>query len=284
MGTVSLTAGLGVKLQHLDEALDCPAEGLWFEIHAENYMVAGGPRLAALDALRGRQPISLHSVGLSLASASAPSPAHLRLLADLAARVGPIAVSDHLAWQTWRGVHMHDFLPFPRTQEALARVADNVACVQDAIGMRMLIENPSLYVDLPGHDFSEIEFLEEVARRSGCGLLVDINNIFVSASNLGFDAAAYVDALPAELVGEVHLAGHAPDSDPESPLLIDTHDRPVSEVVWDLYARLIRRVGPRPTLIERDDNIPSFAELMAERDRAHQLLRADERIRDRVRV
>ena len=284
MGTVSLTAGLGFKPQHLEDALDCRTEGLWFEIHAENYMVDGGPRLAALEALLGRHPISLHSVGLSLAAASPPSPAHLRLLADLVARVGPVAVSDHLAWQTWRGVHMHDFLPFPRTQEALVRVADNVARVQDALGVRLLIENPSLYVDLPGHDFSEIEFLDELSRRTGCGLLVDVNNIFVSASNLGFDAAAYVDALPANPIGEIHLAGHAPDGDPSSPLLIDTHDGPVSEAVWDLYARLVRRVGPRPTLIERDDNIPSFTELMAERDRAHRLLRADERVRDRVRA
>lgn len=279
---MSLTAGLSFKPQHLDEALDCRAEGLWFEIHAENYMAPGGPRLAALDAVRGRHPISLHSVGLSLASASAPSPARLQLLADLAARIAPLAVSDHLAWQTWRGVHMHDFLPFPRTREALVRVADNVERVQDAIGVRLLVENPSLYVDLPGHDFSEIEFLEEVARRSGCGLLVDVNNIFVSARNLGFDAAAYVDALPADLVGEIHLAGHAPDGDPASPLLVDTHDSAVSEAVWELYARLIRRVGPRPTLIERDDNIPSLAELMAERDRAHRLLRADKQVRDRV--
>jgi len=269
---MTVTAGLGFRTQHFDEAMACVADGLWFEVHAENYMVDGGPRLAALDAIRDQHPVALHAVGLSIASADGVDIAHLKRLAQLVDRVRPLAVSDHLAWQRWAGVHHADFLPFPRTWEALDRVADNVALVQDVIGTRLLVENPSLYVDLPGHDLSETAFLSAVASRTGCGLLVDVNNIFVSASNLGFSAEAYVDAIPAEIIGEVHLAGHARDADPASPLIIDSHDQPVSEAVWKLYHRLISRVGPRPTLIERDDNVPSLGDLMTERGRAHRFL------------
>ncbi|HEX3408528.1 MAG TPA: DUF692 domain-containing protein [Caulobacteraceae bacterium] len=267
-----VTAGLGFKSQHLDAALAARDEGLWFEVHAENYMVNGGPRLAALDALRDRHPVALHGVGLSIASRATPDADHLRRLARLAERVQPAAISDHLAWQRWRGVHVHDFLPFPRTRQALAFTADNVARVQDAVGRRLLVENPSLYVDLPGHELPESEFLAELAARTGCGLLVDVNNVFVSAANLGFNAGAYLDALPDRAVGEIHLAGHSRDPNPSSPLLIDSHDRPVVDAVWRLYERLIARIGPRPTLIERDEHVPPFADLLAERRRAHDLL------------
>jgi uncharacterized protein (UPF0276 family) len=267
-----LTAGLGFKPQHYDEAVECDAPGLWFEVHAENYMVDGGPRRALLEALNSRHPVSLHGVGLSIASPQPPEAAHLRRLVELAGRVRPVAVSDHLAWQRWRGGHLHDFLPFPRTAQALRQVTDNVSRVQDALGSRILIENPSLYVDLPGHQLSESDFLAELAFRTGCGLLLDVNNVFVSACNLGFNALAYIDSLPAEIIGEVHLAGHARDSDQSSALLIDTHDAPVAEPVWRLYARLIERIGPRPTLIERDDNLPDFGDLLVERARAHAIL------------
>ncbi len=274
---MTLTSGLGFKLEHLDEALAQDAEGLWFEVHAENYMVDGGPRLAALEALRARHPVSLHGVGLSIASAAPPDPDHLRRLAALVRRVQPLAVSDHLAWQRWEGVHHADFLPFPRTRQALDRVVDNVGRVQDALGRPMLVENPSLYVDLPGHQMSEVEFLSELARRSGCGLLVDVNNAFVSAANIGVSAEACIDAFPAEAIGEIHLAGHSHDPDPSSALLIDTHDAPIDDAVWALHRRLVARIGARPTLIERDDNIPPFAALMAERGRAHRVLAAAER-------
>jgi uncharacterized protein (UPF0276 family) len=267
-----MTAGLGFKLEHLDEALTARNPGLWFEVHAENYMVDGGPRLRALLALAERFAISLHGVGLSLASVEPPAGDHLRRLRTLADLVGPAAISDHLAWQKWEGGHHADFLPFPRTRQALDITADNVARVQDALGRSILVENPSLYVDLPGHDLDEASFLAELAARTGCGLLVDVNNIFVSAANLRFSAEARIDAIPASIIGEVHLAGHRPDPDPESGLLIDSHDAPVSDPVWLLYQRLINRVGPRPTLIERDDDIPPFQELMLERDRAHRLL------------
>jgi uncharacterized protein (UPF0276 family) len=261
------TAGLGLKSQHYDEALACDAEGLWFEVHPENYMSAGGPRLAALEQIRARRPLSLHGVGLSLAADADPDAEHLAALKRLVDRFEPFAVSEHLAWSTHRGAHQPDLLPFPRTNAALARIAANIGRMQDALSRRVLIENPSLYLPLKGHDLDEVEFLKALVAKTGCGLLVDVNNVFVSASNLGYSPEVYLDAIPAEAVGEIHLAGHGPDAG-GSDLLIDTHGAPVAEPVWALYRRLIRRIGPRPTLIERDDDIPAFTTLMAERDRA----------------
>jgi uncharacterized protein (UPF0276 family) len=209
-------------------------------------------------------------VGLSIASTEPPSPAYLDRLAELVTRIDPVAVSDHLAWQKYDGVHHADFLPFPRTEAALTVTVANVQRVQERLKRPIMIENPSLYVDLPGHEMSEVEFLSELAARTGCGLLADVNNLYVSAMNLGFSAEAAVDALPGEAIGEVHLAGHAADA--HTPLLIDTHGAQIAEPVWALYRRLIERIGPRPTLIERDDDIPPFETLMSERARAHRLL------------
>lgn len=261
------TAGLGLKPQHYVDALACDAEGLWFEVHPENYMSAGGPRLAALEAVRARRPVSLHGVGLSLAADADPDREHLAALKILVDRFEPFVVSEHLAWSTHRGAHQPDLLPFPRTHAALTRIAGNIGRMQDALGRRVLIENPSLYLPLTGHAFDEVDFLKTLVERTGCGLLIDVNNVFVSASNLGYAAEAYLDALPAEAVGEIHLAGHGVDEG-GSALLIDTHGAPVAEPVWALYRRLIRRIGSRPTLIERDDDVPAFDVLMAERDRA----------------
>lgn len=267
-----LTAGVSLKPQYVSPALAADAAGLWFEVHPENYMAAGGPRLAGLAAVAERWPISLHGVGLSLAADEAPDPDHLAALRRLVDRFRPALVSEHLAWSTRRGAYSPDLLPFPRTIEALARVADNVMRMQDALGRQVLIENPSLYLPLTGHEFTETGFLYELTRRTGCGLLIDVNNVFVSAHNLRYSAEAYLDALPAGAIGEIHLAGHALDDRVAGGLLVDTHDATVCESVWRLYQRLIGRVGPKPTLIERDDNLPAFAELMAERDRAHGLL------------
>jgi len=266
------TAGLGLKPQHYAEAIACRAEGLWFEVHAENYMAAGGPRLAALDAVARERPISHPGVGLSLAADEPPHPGHLVALRRLVDRYAPLLVSEHLAWSMRQGVYAPDLLPFPRTAEALEWIVANVSRLQDALGRRVLIENPSLYIPLRGHDYGEVEFLEALVRRTGCGLLVDVNNVFVSARNLGYSAEAYLDALPGAAVGEIHLAGHRADRRLGAALLIDTHDAPVAESVWALYGRLIDRIGPRPTLIERDDEIPPFDELLAERDRAHRML------------
>jgi uncharacterized protein (UPF0276 family) len=272
--TTALTAGLGLKPQHYDAALACPADGLWFEVHPENYMVAGGPRLAWLEAIRARHAISLHGVALSLAADAEPDPAHLARLAELARRIEPELISEHLAWSAWRGAYHPDLLPFPRTDEALARIADNVSRAQDALQWRIAVENPSHYLRIDGHAWDEIDFLKELGRRTGCGLLLDVNNVYVSARNLGYSAEAYVDAFPGERVMEIHLAGHAPDPNLGEALLVDSHDAPVAHEVWTLYERLVRRIGARPTLIERDDKLPDFATIFAERQRADAVLRA----------
>lgn len=268
------TVGLGLKARHYDEALASPAAGLWFEVHPENYMVDGGPRLKWLEAIRREKPLSLHGVGLSLAGDVAPDPEHLARLKTLADRFEPFIMSEHLAWSRGGGVYHPDLLPFPRTRQMLKRVSDNVARAQDALGRRLLIENPSLYLDLKGHEMGEVDFLVELAAATGCGLLLDLNNVHISANNLGADPRDYLVAVPADLIGEIHLAGFAPDPVHAGALLIDTHDAPVSDTVWSLYAQTLARIGPRPTLIERDDNIPDFAELIAERDQAVAIMEA----------
>ena len=272
------TAGLGLKAQHYEQALACPAAGLWFEVHPENYMVDGGPRLAWLEAIRSDKPLSLHGVGLSLAADEVPDVDHLARLKVLADRFEPFVMSEHLAWSQRSGVYHPDLLPFLRTRRMLARVAENVARAQDALGRRILIENPSLYMALNGHEMSEPEFLNELVAATGCGLLLDLNNVHVSVNNVGGSATAYLDALSADAIGEIHLAGHAPDPEWGEALLIDTHAAPVSDSVWSLYARTIGRIGPRPTLIERDDDIPAFEVLLAERDRADAVLTAIEEV------
>jgi uncharacterized protein (UPF0276 family) len=264
-------AGLGLKAEHYEHALDCTASGLWFEVHPENYMVDGGPRLAWLEAIGSRHPLSLHGVSLSLAADCPPDLAHLQRLKALADRVQPALMSEHLAWSTWRGQYHPDLLPFPRSHEALQRIVDNIDCTQNILGRRIAIENPTHYLRLDGHDWSELDFLTELSNRTGCGLLLDVNNVFISAHNQSFNAASYLDAFPADAVMEIHLAGHTADPG-DSNLLIDSHDSPVSDAVWSLYQRLIKRIGPRPTLIERDDQIPAFDELMIERNRAQNLL------------
>lgn len=272
--TIALTAGLGLKPQYYDAALACPAAGLWFEVHPENYMVAGGPRLAWLEAIRAHHPVSLHGVALSLAADAEPDPAHLERLRVLERRIEPALVSEHLAWSTWRGAYHPDLLPFPRTNAALARIADNVSRTQDVLRRRIAVENPSHYLRIEGHERDEIDFLTELAHRTGCGLLLDVNNVYVSARNLGFSAESYLDAFPAAPVMEIHLAGHTPDPALGQALLVDSHDAPIAPAVWALYERLVARIGTRPTLIERDDNLPDFATLLDERERADAVLRA----------
>ena len=232
--TAVLTAGLGLKPQHYDAALACPADGLWFEVHPENYMVDGGPRLAWLEAIRARHAISLHGVALSLAADAVPDALHLSRLAALAKRIQPQLISEHLAWSTWRGAYHPDLLPFPRTHEALARIADNILRTQDALQRRIAIENPSHYLKIVGHAWSEIDFLIELTRRSGCGLLLDVNNVYVSARNLGFSAEACIDNFPGDAVMEIHLAGHTRDPNLGDALLVDSHDASVAPEVWAL--------------------------------------------------
>ncbi|MFJ4445272.1 DUF692 domain-containing protein [Pseudomonas sp. NPDC089422] len=268
-GKAALGAGIGLKAEHYDAALACSAEGLWFEVHPENYMV-GGPRLAWLLRIAERHPLSLHGVALSLAADAEPDPQHLQRLRTLIDQVRPVLVSEHLAWSTWRGAYHPDLLPFPRSNEALARISSNIQRSQEALGRRISIENPSHYLQLDGHEWDEIDFLAELARRTGCGLLLDVNNVYVSAHNLGFSAADYLDRFPAQAISEIHLAGYSHDA--QGSLLIDSHDARVAEPVWALYRRLIARIGSRPTLVERDGNVPSFNELLGERAMAQATL------------
>lgn len=255
-----MLSGLGLKPEHYDAALAYASEGMWFEVHAENYLIAGGPRLRWLDAIRAVHPLSLHGVSLSLAGDAA----HLKRLSDLVRRVEPALVSEHLAWSAWGGISVPDLLPFPRSQEALRRIASNIDRTQSALGRQIAIENPSHYLRIDGHAWDEIEFLTELTRRTGCGLLLDVNNVYLSSRNLGFDALDYLNRFPGEHVMEIHLAGHTADPVAGEGLLIDSHDTPIAPEVWSLYRHLIERIGAKPTLIERDGNVPGFDELVGE--------------------
>lgn len=268
----TLTAGLGLKPEHFDEAVQARAAGLWFEVHAENYMVDGGPRMAWLERVRQQHPVSLHGVGMSLGGMAPPDPAHMARLAVLAQRIEPVLVSEHLAWNAVDGVCLPDLLPVVRTRDSLARIAGNVGRLQDRLGRRVAIENPSHYLHMDGHEWDECDFFAELADRSGCGLLLDVNNVCVSAHNLGFSARDYLLRFPASAVMEIHLAGHSADPQWGTALRIDAHDSPVSDEVWSLYELAVSLTGPRPTLIERDAELPAFAELMKERAHADRLL------------
>lgn len=271
-----LAAGLGFKPSHLQHALAARQPGLWFEVHAENYMVDGGPRPRLLQALGAVHPVSLHGVSMSLAGAEPPDPDHLHRFADLVRRLQPVRVSEHLAWSRLGARYEPDLLPFVRNAQSLQRVVDHVQIVQEAIGRPLAIENPSHYLPLQGHSWEEVDFLCELVRRSGCQLLVDVANVHLSAHNLGFAAEAWLDHLPADAVAEVHLAGHSVDPRLGDVLWIDSHDAPVHEGTWALYRRLIARIGPRPTLIEWDGKLPAFEQLIAEADTARRILSAAE--------
>lgn len=274
MDSPPLTAGLGLKPAHYEQALRCTDPGLWWEVHPENYLADGGPRLAWLEAIRAQHPVALHGVSLSLAADAPPDEAHLARLAALARRIEPAIVSEHLAWSTWRGRYLPDLLPFPRTHAALARVAANIDRTQEVLGRPIAIENPTHYLHLNGHDWAETDFLAELVRRTGCQLLLDVNNVHVSAHNLGTRSEDYLDAFPLHAVAEIHLAGHQADPTLGNALLIDSHDAPVADAVWALYRRVIERSGPVPTLIERDDQLPAFDVLRDERAQAHTALEA----------
>lgn len=267
-------AGIGLKAEHYRAVLDSAVEGLWLEVHPENYMVEGGPRLAWLEAIRERRPLSFHGVGASLGGPDPLDAQHLEGLRHLIDRFAPASVSEHVAWSAARGRYFADLFPLPRTDEALCWLADRIDAFQAAIGRSILVENPSVYLPIKS-EMDEPDFLVELCQRTGCGLLLDVNNVHVSANNTGFDAGAYIDAIPGHLIGEVHLAGHEADARRGAALLVDTHGAPVAEPVWALYERLIARVGSRPTLIERDANIPPFEILMAERARADEALRLE---------
>jgi uncharacterized protein (UPF0276 family) len=262
------SAGVGLRAPHFREVLDTwPAVG-WFEVHSENFFADGGEALRVLEAVRARYSVSLHGVGLSLGSSDDLSRNHLAKLKRLVDRIEPAAVSDHLCWSSVDGRFLNELLPLPYTEEALASVCIRIDRVQNFLGRTIMIENVSSYLQFAGAEMPEWIFLAEVARRSGCQLLLDVNNIYVSACNHGFDAADYLRAIPVDRVGEIHLAGYEQVED----FLFDTHSRPVYPAVWQLYADALARLGPKPTLIEWDNDIPAFSVLQDEMHKADRLL------------
>lgn len=263
--------GLGLRPDHYRAVLAAPQPADWFEVISENFMVAGGKPLAVLQQVRADYPVALHGVSLSIGSADGLDPAYLDALVALAERVDPLWVSDHLCWTGLGGTNSHDLLPLPYTAEALALVVDHIGRVQDRLKRRILIENPSSYVSFAESEMSEQAFLSEMAERADCLLLADINNIYVSAHNHDFDARAYMAALPAARIQQIHLAGHSD----AGALLIDTHDSPVCDPVWTLYAESRKLWGDVATMIERDDHIPPLEALIAELDHARMLALAD---------
>ncbi len=266
-------AGIGLKPQHFHEVLTRRPELGFFEVHAENYMVDGGPMHHWLGRIRERYPLSLHGVGLSLGAEAPPDEAHLDRLAQLIERCQPASFSEHLAWSSHGGVFYNDLLPVAYDRATLDRVCRHVDRVQERLRLRLLLENPSTYVEFQRSTMPETAFLREVLRRTGCGLLLDVTNAYVSCTNHGRDAAAYLNELPLDAVGEVHLAGFATDEDAAGdPLLIDSHGCAVAEAVWGLYAGVIGRLGAVPTLLERDHDVPSLAALLAEAGRAEALM------------
>jgi uncharacterized protein (UPF0276 family) len=281
VATIPARAGIGLKPQHYQEILrDRPDFG-FFEVHAENYMGAGGPPHHYLEAIRKNYPISLHGVALSIGGERRLNRDHLARLKALLERYDCALFSEHLAWSTHEDAYLDDLLPVPYTSETSQRVCDHVNQTQDFLGRRMLLENPSTYVQFEESTMSEIDFISQIARRTGCGLLLDVNNVFVTCKNHNMDPNAYIDAFPVEHVGEIHLAGHDERRDDTgAPLLIDAHGSPVVNRVWKLYERAISRVGPVPTLIERDANVPPLADLLAEASRADRMLDAERRRRN----
>ncbi len=258
-------AGLGLKAEHYRDVIEEKPDLGFFEIHAENYMGAGGPPHRYLTAIREAYPLSLHGVGLSIGGAGPLDAAHLARLKALNERYEPGLFSEHLAWSTHETGYLSDLLPLPYTSETLRRVRDHIDETQDAVGRQMLLENPSSYLTFEESTFAEADFIREIARRTGCGLLLDVNNVFVSARNLKADPAAYIADYPLELVQEIHIAGHDETADASGEtLLIDDHASPVANSVWTLFRDVIARTGPLPTLIERDSKIPPLADLVME--------------------
>jgi uncharacterized protein len=271
--TLTNVAGTSFKPEHLADILaDCAARH-WFEVHAENYMMAGGPRLQVLERIRADFPLSLHGVGMSIGGPQPLDGAHLQRFAALVARYEPALVSEHLAWSTHGTTYYNDLLPLPYNRTSLNYVCDHIDQVHDALRRPILLENPSTYVAFADSTLTETEFLQAVVRRTGCQLLLDVNNVLVSATNHGFSTSAYLDDFPLASVREIHLAGHSEQVDDEGePLLIDSHDREVSWPVWRLYEGIIRRHGPVPTLIEWDSHIPRWNALRHESARAQAIL------------
>ncbi|PKD40024.1 hypothetical protein CWO84_12260 [Methylomonas sp. Kb3] len=265
-------AGIGLRSQHHRDALNQPIRPAWLEVHSENYFGNGGIPLRDLEAIRADYPISLHGVGMSLGSVDALNRQHLRQLRDLIQRIEPGLVSEHLSWSAFGGRYMNDLLPLPYTDETLAHLAARISQAQDYLGRPLLIENPSSYLEYGFSSYTESEFLNELTRRCGCGILLDVNNLYVSCVNHGWQALAYLNDIAADKVGEIHLAGHAVNQFGEQSILIDTHNAPVSDAVWQLYQTAIQSFGCRPTLIEWDADLPPWPVLVAEAAKADRVM------------
>jgi uncharacterized protein len=266
-------SGVGFKPAHFRDIIAAAQPIGFFEVHAENYMGAGGPPHAQLAALRERYALSVHGVGLSIGSMQPLDGDHLARLKVLCDRYGPESFSEHLAWSSHDGVYFHDLLPLPYTRQTLARVAEHIDEVQTALGREMLLENPSTYVLLTESAIPEVDFLGEVSERTGCGLLLDVNNVFVSAKNHGIEPMSYLESFPLDHVKEIHLGGHDEGvDDAGAPLLIDSHGSPIAKAVWALYAQVVARAGAIPTLIEWDNNVPDWRTLCGEAIAAHDIL------------
>lgn len=271
--TLERQAGIGLRHPHVVELIERTSAGLaWVEVHSENYMVDGGPRLRQLELIRERYALSLHGVGLSLGSTEPPDPAHLARIRALADRFAPALLSEHIAWSVEDGHYLNDLFPIPYTEEALRVVARNVAIAQEALGRPLMVENPSSYLRFVDSTMPECEFVAEIAKRAGCGILLDINNIHVSAHNHGFKVTDYLEAIPDHVVGEFHLAGHATCEVEGTSILIDDHASRVDEPVWRLFDAALACYGPRPTLIEWDNAIPALDVLLDERATAQRSL------------
>lgn len=266
-------AGVSLKPEHYNHILAERPDVSWFEVHPENYMGDGGPPHHYMAAIREHYALSLHGVGLSIGAAGKLDRDHIGRLKALVERYQPAQISEHLAWSTHDDGFLNDLLPLPYTEETLTTVCDHIDEVQTALGRRMLLENPATYIVFPESTYEEIEFLKEIVQRTGCGLLLDVNNVYVSCTNHNRSAEDYIDRFPLSHVGEIHLAGHAEDTDDTGArLLIDSHDRRVVDDVWELYDRAIRRAGALPTLIEWDSDIPTWPVLFAEAQHANAIL------------
>ncbi|MGQ0741061.1 MAG: MNIO family bufferin maturase [Alphaproteobacteria bacterium] len=265
---VPARAGAGVKPDHYHDLLTSKPPLAFIEVHPENYMGAGGPPHAYLEAIAAHYPLSFHGVGLSLAGAEPLDQRHLACWRTLVDHYQPALVSEHIAWSRFGGVALHDLLPVPYTDESLRLVCDHIDQMQTALKRKILVENPSSYVSFAQSEIPEAEFMVEAARRSGCGLLLDVNNVYVSAGNHGFDTRKWLAKIPAELVGEIHLAGHSLIRDGDFQIRIDDHGSRTCAEVWTLYREIITRIGPRPTLIEWDTDVPELAVLCDEARRA----------------
>ncbi|MEM8978860.1 MAG: DUF692 domain-containing protein [Pseudomonadota bacterium] len=268
-GALPHSPGVGYKPQHFSDILEVPGPVAWLEVHAENYMGAGGRPLAQLEALAARFALSIHGVGLSIGSEGPLDADHLARLKTLCDRMQPASFSEHLAWSSHDVGFLNDLLPLPYTETTLKTVCAHIDQVQDTLGRQMLLENPSNYLAFAETQMPEVEFLREIAKRTGCGLLLDVNNVFVSATNQQTDPLSYLDAFPLDEVGEIHLGGHDEDEDDHgAPLLIDSHGREVIDPVWALLDHVLEKAGSRPCLIEWDTDVPDWPVLAAEAARA----------------